>query len=148
MTDDQSPCGKASLERRRDDLIRVTEDPHFRADIYRLAYRLTGEKMDAEDCSQEAIARFISTVKNKTLHELERMESPLNYVRMIVRNICRDKWKKTYKPASQEKKLHEDKSKHYTSGWSLSDQAYSVLWFGSTVLKMDSLQIAIESCLQ
>lgn len=82
---------KTPLERKRDELIRRTEDPAFRRRIDQYAYKLTGKRMDAERYTQEAIARFISMVKNKTsLRELERID-PLPYISTVLDAIHRDR---------------------------------------------------------
>ena len=102
------------IERKKEDLIRGTEDPVFREKVKMCAYKLAGNRMDAEDYSQEALTRFISMVRNKTsVEELERMQ-PLPYVSAILRNMHADKLRKISMP--QEKTLHQtDQSQEDTS---------------------------------
>jgi hypothetical protein len=79
------------IERKKEDLIRVTRDPAFQREVYEYACKLTGNTMNAENYMQEALRRFISMVKNKTsLKELERIH-PLPYVFMIVDKIHTDR---------------------------------------------------------
>jgi DNA-directed RNA polymerase specialized sigma24 family protein len=79
--------GDTSIEDKKDDLIRLTEDPAFRRTVYQRAYKLTGNALDADNYVQEALARFISEVRNKTsLKELTRMR-PLPYISMILKKI-------------------------------------------------------------
>ena len=105
---------KTPIERKKEDLIRGTEDPVFREKVQRFAYNLTRNRMDAEDYSQEALTRFISQVKNKTsIEELERMQ-PLPYVSTILRNMHADKLRKISMP--QDKTLHQRISLRDTSG--------------------------------
>jgi RNA polymerase sigma factor (sigma-70 family) len=103
------------IERKQEELIRSTEDPAFREKVHQHAYKLTGNRMDAEDYSQEALTRFISIVKSKTsIEELEGMR-PLPYVAVILRNMHADTLRK--KSIPQGKTLPQtDQSQEDTSG--------------------------------
>jgi RNA polymerase sigma factor (sigma-70 family) len=103
------------IERKKEELIRSTEDPAFREKVHQYAYKLTGNRMDAEDYSQEALTRFISIVKSKTsIEELERMR-PLPYVSVILRNMHADTLRKKSMP--QGKTVHQtDQSQGDASG--------------------------------
>jgi DNA-directed RNA polymerase specialized sigma24 family protein len=79
--------GDTSIESKKSDLIHVTEDPDFQRTVYQYAYKLAGNAPDAESYVQEALARFILEVNNKTsLNELERMR-PLPYISTILKGI-------------------------------------------------------------
>lgn len=107
MTDDLYKHGDASIECRIDELIRAIEDPILQKKVYQCAYKLTRNKADAQDYSQEAITRFISAVRNKTsFEEIERMR-PLPYVYVILRNMHRDKWKKMHSNVHQGNTPHQ-----------------------------------------
>jgi DNA-directed RNA polymerase specialized sigma24 family protein len=83
--------GDTSVEGKKKELIRVTEDPAFRNKVYQYAYKLTRNTMDAENYVQEALTRFVSEVKNKiSLKELNRMQ-PLQYISKILDNIHADR---------------------------------------------------------
>jgi RNA polymerase sigma factor (sigma-70 family) len=103
------------IKRKKEELIRSTEDQAFREKVHQCAYKLTGNRMDAEDYSQEALTRFISVVKSKTsIEELERMR-PLPYVSVILRNMHADTLRKKSMP--QGKPLDQtDRSQGDASG--------------------------------
>jgi len=99
--------GDASIEGKKQDLIRMTEDPDFQAKVYQHAYKLTKKMMDAEDYKQDALVRFISAVQNKnSLQELEEIR-PLPYVFAILNNIHVDKLRKMSGPMPREKTAHQ-----------------------------------------
>jgi RNA polymerase sigma factor (sigma-70 family) len=92
----------ALISRRKEELISSVEDPAFRRQVYQRAYLLCKEKRDAEDDAQDAIARFISAVKNKkSLQEIEHM-NPLSYIAAILKNINIDRQRKTHGSRPQE----------------------------------------------
>jgi DNA-directed RNA polymerase specialized sigma24 family protein len=104
---DQHQSRDDSVEQRRNELIQSTKDLDFKNKVSRCAYKIVGNKIDADDYSQEAIARFISWVKNKTsLTEMESIKVD-KYVYQIVRNIHKDRWSKMHNPKTTKNNRHQ-----------------------------------------
>jgi RNA polymerase sigma-70 factor (ECF subfamily) len=69
--------------------------------VFRLAYRLTQNLPEAEDCAQETFARFIRSWPRW----LDRSRGPGPWLATIVKNVARDLWQEQFKVAKISDKL-------------------------------------------
>lgn len=92
------------VRRKQAELINAVGDADVLKKAYQRAYELTGEHMDAQDDSQEAIKRFILMVRSKTkLVELEEIErkGPLPYIYKLLPWVKAERWRRVYGPTPQ-----------------------------------------------
>lgn len=95
--------------------------------LYREAYRMLGDRFDAEDAVQNLYIRLW-----EKREELKNLVSPEAYLRTLLKNICIDRWRQlrarngdeqiqadeiaVYTPPETEKKEAEECLQHFLAG--------------------------------